>query len=344
MATLYSTNTTLQDILNMRVGDELRLSGDELPDYTEEDAGKALVVNQSGTGLEWGSELPSYNSSDLGKVLTVEAGELEETVVVPEQTVTITTGKTYSILTGTDDSLLQNIEYGSKATAIINGTTYRAIGAAVPGGEFGAYHVPELNAVFAYISKLGGAVFGIQGEEPETGTYTVFLKALVTTVAPVWESPETLPDYSSAQENDVLTIKSGNPVWWSVSKEFVIHTIQIFNVPDNTRTDISSIAFTTLDNAKAFAQTILDEIYADKVVVIRVKYDSTSSTKYEKTRVDLFLVHTYLSGSGGSTDRADSAIFQSADFNSTGSNVKIRTLEISATQSTYYTRQTKTIT
>ena len=92
MAKLYRTDTTLQDILNMKVGDELKLSGGDLPDYTEEDAGKALVVNQSGTGLEWGSELPTYNSSDVGKVLTVgtETEAQTETTtgpIVPEQSV-----------------------------------------------------------------------------------------------------------------------------------------------------------------------------------------------------------------------------------------------------------------
>lgn len=64
MATLYSTNTTLQDILNMRVGDELRLSGDELPDYTEEDAGKMLQVNSTGSGLEWKDKMTVLSISD----------------------------------------------------------------------------------------------------------------------------------------------------------------------------------------------------------------------------------------------------------------------------------------
>ena len=90
MATLYRAETTLQEILGMKVGDELKLAGGDLPDYTEDDAGKALQVNQSGTGLKWGPGVPSYTSADVGKVLTV--GEIEsggETIVfIPEQSVT----------------------------------------------------------------------------------------------------------------------------------------------------------------------------------------------------------------------------------------------------------------
>ena len=88
MATLYRAETTLQEILGMKVGDELKLAGGDLPDYTEDDAGKALQVNQTGTGLEWGPGVPSYTSSDVGKVLTV-GKRIEPVVVVPEQTVTV---------------------------------------------------------------------------------------------------------------------------------------------------------------------------------------------------------------------------------------------------------------
>jgi len=217
MATLYRAETTLQEILGMKVGDELKLAGGDLPDYTEYDAGKALQVNQSGTGLEWGPGVPSYTSSDVGKVLTVGKGELVQTVIVPEQTVTITAETPFSTLTETDDSALQNIQVGSIAIAVINGTTYRAIG--VAANDMTAYTVDELNAFFLYNSRLGGAVFGINEEEPVGGTYTVSLTATVTSGAPVWGvgsvniialSNRAVMDLQSTLASTITSMLSGN--------------------------------------------------------------------------------------------------------------------------------------
>lgn len=74
MATLYKTDTTLQDILGMKVGDELKIAGGgDLPEYGSDDAGKALQVNSDGTGLEWGPGVPEYDSDDAGKALQVNS-------------------------------------------------------------------------------------------------------------------------------------------------------------------------------------------------------------------------------------------------------------------------------
>lgn len=221
MATLYSTNTTLQDILNMRVGDELRLSGDDIPDYTEEDAGKTLQVNQSGTGLEWGSGLPSYTSSDVGKVLTVgeDADHPVEGVVVPEQTVTTVQGTQYFYAV-VDGSTIDwsTAESGDSIKLTINGTDYQAAYDAV---SFGAP---------AFIALSGGAPVGaialvddyVTFLTTATGDFTIKATGEVPDVKTLWgDIPRVVYDELDGQHMKTLTVSKAAELF---SKGYIIYS------------------------------------------------------------------------------------------------------------------------
>jgi len=156
----------------------------DLKPITRQEYFLAKIAESGGGG---GSSLPSYTSSDVGKVLTVGEGELVETVVAPEQTVTLTAEIPYSALTGTIDSAFQNIREGATATAVINGTTYQAIGIVAAGSNMTAYKVDELHAFFTYAGQLGVTVFGIEDTEFEGGSYTVSLTAEVPKPELKWD-------------------------------------------------------------------------------------------------------------------------------------------------------------
>lgn len=220
MATLYRAETTLQHILGMNVGDELQLAGGDLPDYTEDDAGKALQVNQAGTGLEWGPGVPSYTSSDVGKVLTVGEGpEQTQTVtVIPEQTVEFTADVVF--LSNAD--AYYNTEDGAEVTYIINGSSYKAtkqtdiIIQVTPNGLY--YEILAGKGGSVTFEALNDNVPGHEGDAtPVPGTYTISATAVtsVSTVAPVWDAPsagEAFPQLFIVPNDDSMTsAKLTNP-------------------------------------------------------------------------------------------------------------------------------------
>jgi len=133
------------------------------------------------------NEVPKPTTSDIGKVLTVgEGSETVQTVIVPEQTVTLTVQQGGQpgavVLTGADFS---SVSVGTVALMSVNGVT-RTVTAVDPLGNGGI--------VFPYGDENNTAILksAITGEikfnSEVAGTYTVSLVKTVTSVEPKWEA------------------------------------------------------------------------------------------------------------------------------------------------------------
>lgn len=185
MATLYRAETTLQDILGMKVGDELQLAGGDLPDYTEDDAGKALQVNQAGTGLEWGPGIPSFTSSDVGKVLTVgeEAGEPAELFPMLSVTGSEDNPEPVDIVNANTSLFVAGATVNLTATDTTLGQAYYVTGTVIerwPG-------------VMGLMDETTNITLLMQGNEmviiiPITGTFSVTATVASSKIAPMWKT------------------------------------------------------------------------------------------------------------------------------------------------------------
>ena len=171
----------------------------ELPVPTPEDAGKAVIVNESGTGYELGSggsSLPPYTSADKGKGLFLaEDGETVTVIVVPEQT--LTTNETVSIETPDGASITLN-----HAAEVIGGpATYEgapesAVVTSTPSGgstttenviKTGKGYAPEAypTMTLVYFDTISGKWY--LGYFSEI-TMTLSATASVPSVEPKWEN------------------------------------------------------------------------------------------------------------------------------------------------------------
>jgi hypothetical protein len=128
-----------------------------------------------------GSDLPEYTSADKGKVLTVEEGsETVQTVIVPEQTVTVSGGRPAS-LTGADVS---GFVVGNTGVLTVNSVDYDVV-ARDDNGVI-AFGIPD-NGMIGLVN--GNALFVAAAN----GTYTVSLTVSAPKVEPKWEAA--IPTY-----------------------------------------------------------------------------------------------------------------------------------------------------
>lgn len=134
-------------------------------------------IAESGGG---GSSLPSYTSSDVGKTLTLEQQGSEETIIIPEQTVT-TSG---TFITKAD---LDGVTVETPPAVI----TVKLDGVVYEGVEYDSE-----NGFYTVANGSGTIVGQIVPGSPwhlaksPAGTYTVSASVVVTppSVAPIWKT------------------------------------------------------------------------------------------------------------------------------------------------------------
>jgi hypothetical protein len=134
------------------------------------------------------NEVPKYTSADKGKVLTVgEGSETVQTVIVPEQTVTLTVPEEglnpdAAILTGADFS---SVSVGTVALMSVNGVA-RTVTAVDPFGDGGIVfpYGDENNTAIRRSAFTGDIKF----TSDVAGTYTVSLSCSVPSVEPKWKT------------------------------------------------------------------------------------------------------------------------------------------------------------
>jgi len=126
------------------------------------------------------NEVPKPTSSDIGKVLTVgEGSETVQTVIVPEQTVTVES--TPVPLVGADAS---GFVVGNTGVMTVNGTDHNVTATDMGGPERAiVYGDQESGFMIAYVQ--GSVLF-----KGSPGTYTVSLTASVPSVEPKWDAAE----------------------------------------------------------------------------------------------------------------------------------------------------------
>lgn len=146
------------------------------------DAGKVLTVNAAGDGFELdtpASGLPAYTGADLGKVLTLGEGSGIETVVVPEQTVTVDGGSA-----SVPNFDFSNVSAGDSFTLTVNGVPYTGVAVA---SEVGIACVEETSA-YGYTVAYTGVLAIFTGTDLQDGSYTISLTVSIPSVEPKWET------------------------------------------------------------------------------------------------------------------------------------------------------------
>lgn len=116
-----------------------------------------------------------------------------------------------------------------------------------------------------------------------------------------------------------------------------IHVLNITNVSDSSRTNISTKVWSSNAESKAFAKSVMDEIVAGKLVVLRVKSDTTAAVTSDAIYEDLFLVKTMHDGPELNVP-PDQAIFQSTQYDYSGTSLIVRTIELNTGGYQYYSR------
>ena len=182
------------------------LDGQDLAPVTRLEYFLKKAATKGGGG---GSGLPAYSSSDIGKVMTLgEGSESETATIVPEQTVTFSDEPV--LLTNVNENTFQNLTPGETANAVINGVSYVATSFDTAGTVvYGVSLDPDTALFIAYSEEMKGVV--LTGDAP--GTYTISLTGLVHKAEPKWAVVLGLPDYSNAEENSILKIHNGVPIW-----------------------------------------------------------------------------------------------------------------------------------
>lgn len=138
-----------------------------------------------------GSSLPSYSSSDIGKALTVgEGSETVQTVIVPEQTVTLEEGsggvwvKLFEEGGGVDFSFFENAKEGDTAVFTLNGTTTESVAANV----YGEVLFPVGDYYVGYASMFEGT--GVAAlSEPTVKTITISGDSVKPKTVAKWVTP-----------------------------------------------------------------------------------------------------------------------------------------------------------
>lgn len=180
------------------------LDGQDIPPISRYEYFLKKTVTDNG-----GGGLPAYSPSDIGKVLTLgEGSETVQTVIVPEQTVTFSDEPV--LLTNANENAFKNLRSGETANAVINGVSYVATSFDLMGTVAYGVSLDQDTALFIkYSEDMGGVV--LNGDAP--GTYTISMAASVTGVEPKWAVVLGLPDYSNAEEDSILKIHNGVPIW-----------------------------------------------------------------------------------------------------------------------------------
>lgn len=189
-----------------------------LPDIAGvSDAGKVVTVNAAGTAYELTTPsegLPSYTSADIGKVLTVveDAEHPVQTVIVPEQTVVITSSSVE--LTGVDFSGFPETGDDLELSVVINGDPYTLTGYS-EDGYFSFEYTYNTNYSYSIRGDESEGFFFLNANaklgDPVPGTYIVSATDSLPSATAAWAGA--LPDYSEASDGDVLMIVDGAPVW-----------------------------------------------------------------------------------------------------------------------------------
>ena len=148
-------------------------------------------IKNATPGGSGGSSLPTYTSSDIGKVLMVGEGtETVQTVVVPEQTVTVSGESPIAELTGVDTSFFATLNDGDVVPIVVNGTTYNLTGHSEAGVFVLAPDGGSGVRIMYFPIETQGIPAGTYLVASESGTYTVSVTVSALKVEPKWESPQ----------------------------------------------------------------------------------------------------------------------------------------------------------
>ena len=158
--------------------------------------GSTWDFSQAGQGKS-GSGLPPYTSADKGKTLTLGEGEGEPIVVVPEQTVTLPSGKSTASLSGvpTLEEAPESINY----VFVYMGETFS--GVAEKDANL-RYHLGEMPL---YLSLGHDGIFFLKILQAAPIDITVTISATISTplVEPKWEGVHKVVEASETYTNGV---------------------------------------------------------------------------------------------------------------------------------------------
>lgn len=153
---------------------------------------------------------PSYSSADIGKVLTVgEGSETVQTVIVPEQTVTLSDALG-AALTIAEGKSLPSV--GESVAVTLNGEMIQTTVT-----EYGGNPVVRLSETtnFGILFDSDTDAYLVSTSTSDYGTYTVSLTASVPSVEPKWKN--VFPPLPTADGNYILTISNGTASWTNQS-------------------------------------------------------------------------------------------------------------------------------
>jgi len=180
-----------------------------------------------------GSSLPSYSSSDIGKVLTVgEGSETVQTVVVPEQTVTIAEENASPIqLAGYDTQFFMSAVEGTEITVTDNVNTVvltaSSMGHDNPGIAFSAVGIRTLIVFFA--SDYGQFTAGLYFQGAP-GSH------IVTASAPGQPTPSAVwaaPSQTESVYRFELNVTTPRDVYTAWNSGKVVAQVDVLEVADS---------------------------------------------------------------------------------------------------------------
>ncbi len=148
-------------------------------DYSEAGQGK---------GGGGGSSLPPYTAADKGKGLFIGEAEPVETVVIPEQSVTIETAgfEGAKQLVGADENYFKNVQIGDNMTLVFGAHSYVLTATELVDGVIGFAMFGSLFIAYDTIFGTNKVLAGTMGGSVETTTISA--TASVPSVEPKWEA------------------------------------------------------------------------------------------------------------------------------------------------------------
>lgn len=172
-----------EDTMKAVEADDISVSGETVSIGAVTWDGSDWTFGTPSSGGGGGSSLPSYTSSDIGKVLTVgEGSETIDTVIVPEQTVTLV-GDSQDPVPLNNAEVFVDLAVGTVCTLSVNGDVYEVEVEEDDGVKYVNYDNYTYTISYAPDGPYAGVTFSASA-----GTYAVGLSAPMPSSEAKWGS------------------------------------------------------------------------------------------------------------------------------------------------------------